>query len=152
MHIIDDRLPSIFIQFLSNFNQVPNSSTVNETSALLSRKWQHITFGCRALDGITRNGLPIRGITEIVGESGSGKSQICLQMSLNVQLPMAMGGLQKSAVYICTEDAFPSKRLLQMTRFYSQKYQRNDWMDNIFIEHIPDSVCNSHLIVIHLDY
>lgn len=106
----------------------------------MATKWRHITFGCSALDKITRNGIPIRGITEIVGESGCGKSQICMQLALNVQLPLSHGGLEKSAVYICTEDAFPSKRLIQMAGFHSKKYQTNGWLDNIFIEHCPDSV------------
>lgn len=92
------------------------------------------------MDNITRNGLPARGITEIVGESGCGKSQICLQLALNVQLPLAQGGLKKSTVYICTEDAFPSKRLVQIAGCYNKEFQKNDWLDNIFVEHVPDSV------------
>lgn len=109
----------------------------------MATKWRHITFGCNALDQITQNGLPIRGITEIVGESGCGKSQICLQLALNVQMPLSDGGLEKEAVYICTEDAFPSKRLVQMVEHRNKTY-RNDrkWLDKIFIEHCPDSVCN----------
>lgn len=113
---------------------------MREYSSILQTKWQHITFGCRALDQVTRNGLPIRGITEIVGESGGGKTQICLQLTLSVQLPLADGGLEKSAVYICTEDAFPSKRLLQMANFYQRQHGNDDWLDNIFIEYCYDSV------------
>lgn len=104
-------------------------------------KWRHITFGCPALDRITRNGLPVRGITEIVGESGCGKSQLCMQLALNVQLPLCDGGLEKGAVYICTEDVFPSKRLVQLVE-QRNKMTQNDhkWLDKIFIEHCPDSV------------
>lgn len=93
------------------------------------------------MDQITQNGLPIRGVTEIVGESGCGKSQICLQLAMNVQLPLSDGGLEKMAVYICTEDAFPSKRLVQMVD-YRNRTSRNDhkWLENIFIEHCPDTV------------
>lgn len=111
-----------------------------ECSSILAIKWRHITFKCAALDKIARNGLPIRGITEIVGESGCGKSQICLQLALNVQLPLALGGLAKSAVYICTEDAFPSKRLVQIASFYRNEFRNDDWLDNIFVEHVQDSV------------
>lgn len=46
---------------------------VFESESILTTKWRHLTFGCSALDQITRNGVPIRGITEIVGESGCKK-------------------------------------------------------------------------------
>lgn len=148
MHNIYDRLDlkqTKLLKMLSPINGllynllVLNRSAL-ECSTILSTKWRHITFRCAELDKITRNGLPIRGLTEIVGESGCGKSQICLQLALNVQLSIACGGLEKSAVYICTEDAFPSKRLLQMAEFYEKEFRSNKWLDNIFIEHVPDSV------------
>lgn len=113
---------------------------VLEYSSIMATKWRHITFRCPALDQITRNGLPIRGVTEIVGESGCGKSQICLQLSLNVQLSLADGGLEKSAVFICTEDSFPSKRLVQLATFYQKQFGCGKWLDNIFVEHCVDSV------------
>lgn len=109
-------------------------------ASTLATKWRHITFGCTALDGITRNGLPIRGITEIVGESGCGKTQICLQLALNVQLSLANGGLEKSVAYICTENAFPSKRLVQMAHFHRKRFGNVNLLDNIFIEYCHDSV------------
>lgn len=123
-----------------------------EYSSILATKWRHITFGCKALDKITRNGLPVRGITEIVGESGCGKSQICLQLTLNVQLPIANGGLGKSTVYICTEDAFPSKRLVQMAYLYTQTFHIDTWLDNIFVEHCPDTVNIFKMHVLHFVY
>lgn len=113
---------------------------VQEYASNLATKWRHITFGCKALNGITRNGLPIRGTTEIVGESGCGKTQICLQLALNVQLSLANGGLEKSVAYICTENAFPSKRLVQMAHFQRQRFGNVNWLDNIFIEYCHDSV------------
>ncbi|XP_031640062.1 DNA repair protein XRCC3 homolog isoform X2 [Contarinia nasturtii] len=129
---------------------VPSATymTALESSSIMAPKWRHLTFGCSALDRITRNGLPIRGITEIVGESGCGKSQICLTLALNVQLSLADGGLNRSAIYICTEDAFPSKRLVQIASFYEKQYHRTNWLDNIFVEYCPESavlmncICN----------
>lgn len=97
-----------------------------------------LKFGCRSLDSIIRNGLS-NGITEIVGDSGVGKSQICLQLSLMVQLPLERGGLEKAAVFICTEDAFPSKRLFQMANVFTKRYGDKHFLDNIFIEHVHDS-------------
>lgn len=111
-----------------------------ECMSILAPCWRHITFGCSALDQITGGGLPIRGLTEISGESGCGKSQICLQLSLSVQLPTSCGGLEKSVVYICTEDAFPLRRLHQLASLYQKRYGIKDWMDKIFIEQLSDVV------------
>lgn len=101
-----------------------------------------LKFGCRSLDCIIRNGLN-SGITEISGESGAGKTQICLQLSLMVQLCVEQGGLDKGAVFICTEDAFPSKRLFQMADVFTKRYGNKSYLDNIFIEHVHDS---EHLV------
>lgn len=96
------------------------------------------------MDSITHNGISTRGITEICGTAGSGKSQICMQLALTVQLAEESGGLGKGAVFICTENAFPSKRLIQMASTFAQRYdsiaEPIDFLDNIFIEHVADSV------------
>lgn len=105
---------------------------------------KRISFGCVALDEICRNGIATRGITEICGVSSSGKSQICMQLALVVQLAEERGGLGKGVVYLCTEDAFPSKRLHQMAQSCSKRFgsigRPVDFLDSIFLEHISDSV------------
>lgn len=106
----------------------------------LTIQWRRISFTCSALDKLTGGGISIRGVTEICGESGCGKSQISLHLALNVQLALSQGGLAKGAVFICTEDAFPSKRLFQLAKFYSKQYDRDDWLNNIFIEHVSTTV------------
>jgi DNA-repair protein XRCC3 len=96
---------------------------------------------CRYLKG----GILSKGITEISGESGSGKSQMCLQLSLNVQLPLEEGGLNGGACYISTEGAFPTKRLKQMLIGLRKKHPnliQNEKMmelftDRIFVESVP---------------
>ncbi|XP_053553374.1 DNA repair protein XRCC3 [Bombina bombina] len=109
---------------------------------------QHVklSLGCRVLDKLLRGGIPLVGITELAGESAAGKTQIALQLCLSVQFPIEYGGLGAGAVYICTEDAFPSKRLHQL--IYCQHKLRTDvpadvmkkirFGDNIFIEHTAD--------------
>lgn len=113
-----------------------NFQTASQYEAQMNR--EQLKFGCRSLDGMMRNGLNT-GITEISGESGVGKSQICLQLSLMVQLPVERGGLGKAAVFICTEDAFPSKRLFQLANVFTKRYGESNYLDNIFIEHMHDS-------------
>ncbi|KAJ3633896.1 hypothetical protein MTP99_010814 [Tenebrio molitor] len=102
---------------------------------------QYISTGCPALNAIMRGGIPRNGITEIVGSSGVGKTQMCLQLSLMTQLPLSLGGLGKSVIYICTEDIFPVKRLSELAQIFSLKYKNHvkiDFEDNIFLEHIAD--------------
>lgn len=113
-----------------------NFQTASQLEVQMNR--EQLTFGCRSLDRIMRNGLNT-GITEISGESGVGKSQICLQLSLMVQLPVGRGGLGKAAVFICTEDAFPSKRLFQLADVFTKRNGESNYLDNIFIEHMHDS-------------
>nr|XP_055041646.1 DNA repair protein XRCC3 isoform X1 [Misgurnus anguillicaudatus] len=105
-----------------------------------------LSFACPVLDGLMRGGLPLRGITELAGESAAGKTQFCLQLCLSVQYPLENGGLNSGAVYICTEDSFPIKRLRQLIS--QQPRLRPDlpsslihsirFSDNIYIEHVAD--------------
>ncbi|NXO28919.1 XRCC3 protein, partial [Cisticola juncidis] len=75
---------------------------------------QKLSLGCPVLDNLLKGGIPLVGITELAGESSAGKTQISLQLCLCVQYPYKYGGLESGAVYICTEDVFPSKRLQQL--------------------------------------
>lgn len=109
-----------------------------------------------------RGGLPLRGITELAGESAAGKTQFCLQLCLSVQYPQEHGGLNSGAVYICTEDSFPIKRLRQLIT--QQPRLRPDlppalihslrFSDNIYIEHAADlealQVCVSQRVPVLL--
>lgn len=100
---------------------------------------------CPLIDEILGGGLPCRGITELSGESAAGKTQICLQYSITVQYPPEYGGLGRSAVYICTEDKFPSSRLQQLLLSFPRdeaakssvgNYQ---FSDNIYVDHIANT-------------
>nr|XP_020480295.1 DNA repair protein XRCC3 [Monopterus albus] len=105
-----------------------------------------LSVGCPLLDKLLRGGLPVGGITELSGESGSGKTQLALQLCLCAQYPTQYGGLNSGAVYICTEDSFPIRRLQQLIR--EQPCLRSDvppslisslqFSDHIYIEHAAD--------------
>ncbi|NXJ04337.1 XRCC3 protein, partial [Odontophorus gujanensis] len=107
---------------------------------------QRLSLGCSVLDDLLKGGIPLVGITELAGESSAGKTQIGLQLCLCVQYPYRYGGLESGAVYICTEDAFPSKRLQQLI---AQQHklradvppeiiQKIRFGNNIFVEHAAD--------------
>ncbi|KAM4712822.1 DNA repair protein XRCC3 [Anableps anableps] len=102
--------------------------------------------GCPVLDQLLRGGLPVGGVTELAGESGAGKTQLGLQLCLSVQYPAEHGGLSAGALYICTEDPFPIKRLQQLIS--EQSVLRSDvppslisrlqFSDHVYIEHTAD--------------
>ncbi|XP_053522043.1 DNA repair protein XRCC3 [Artibeus jamaicensis] len=104
---------------------------------------QRLSLGCPVLDRLLGGGLPLDGITELAGRSSAGKTQLALQLCLAVQFPRQYGGLEAGAVYICTEDTFPNKRLQQLITL--QPRLRTDapgdlvdklpFGDRIFIEH-----------------
>jgi len=75
-----------------------------------------ITTGSQALDGLLGGGIETRTMTEFFGEFGSGKTQICHQLSVNVQLPYEKGGLNGKAVYIDTEGTFRWERIENMAK------------------------------------
>uniref|UniRef100_A0A1I8P5I6 RecA family profile 1 domain-containing protein n=1 Tax=Stomoxys calcitrans TaxID=35570 RepID=A0A1I8P5I6_STOCA len=104
-------------------------------------KWSRLSFGCEALDECTRGGVVTRGITEFCGASGTGKTQLLLQLSLMAQLPTDIGGLRASVAYICTEHAFPSNRLHELSKVFMNKYPKHDinYLANVHVEHIHHS-------------
>nr|XP_046229553.1 DNA repair protein XRCC3 [Scatophagus argus] len=105
-----------------------------------------LSVGCPVLDELLRGGLPVGGVTELSGESGAGKTQLALQLCLSVQYPAQHGGLSSGAVYICTEDSFPIKRLQQLIRHQSclrsdvppSLISRLQFSDHVYIEHAAD--------------
>ncbi len=75
-----------------------------------------ITTGSKRLDELLGGGVETKTITEFFGEFGSGKTNICHQLSVNVQLPKEKGGLEGKALYIDTEGTFRWERIEAMAR------------------------------------
>ncbi|MEM0296964.1 MAG: DNA repair and recombination protein RadA [Zestosphaera sp.] len=75
-----------------------------------------ITTGSRSLDSLLGGGVETKSITELFGEYGTGKTNICHQLSINVQLPEDRGGLSGKALYIDTEGTFRWERVESMAR------------------------------------
>ncbi|XP_020283519.1 DNA repair protein XRCC3-like [Pseudomyrmex gracilis] len=105
------------------------------TSAAAVRE-KFLTTGCSKLDAKLRGGIPCRGITQIYGAAGTGKTQLALQLCLTVQLPVTTGGFGAGAIYICTETAFPSKRLQQLLQSSEIAKSHPVNGDVIFVNHV----------------
>ncbi len=74
-----------------------------------------LTTGVKSLDRLL-GGIEGGVITEFAGEYGSGKTQLCHQLSVTVQLPERMGGLERSAIYVDTEGTFSTERIKAMAK------------------------------------
>ncbi|NXY82902.1 XRCC3 protein, partial [Alcedo cyanopectus] len=112
----------------------------------LTSQHQKLSLGCPVLNALLKGGIPLEGITEVAGESSAGKTQLSLQLCLCVQYPHRYGGLESGAVYICTEDVFPSKRLQQLidqqhklrADVPREIIQKIKFGNSIFVEHAAD--------------
>ncbi|KAK5873236.1 hypothetical protein PBY51_018298 [Eleginops maclovinus] len=66
---------------------------------------------CSQLDAALGGGLPVGKTTEICGAPGVGKTQLCLQLAVDVQVPVCFGGLGGQAVFVDTEGSFLLQRV-----------------------------------------
>ncbi|XP_073752045.1 DNA repair protein XRCC3 isoform X2 [Callorhinus ursinus] len=147
------RLPSLDVQHLlrtaSSHLQgtcVCTALHLHQQKQRFPAQHQRLSLGCPVLDGLLRGGLPLDGLTELAGPSSAGKTQLALQLCLTVQFPRQHGGLEAGAVYICTEDVFPSVRLQQLmaqqrrlrTDVPGDVVERIKFGNQIFIEHVAD--------------
>ncbi|KAM6461314.1 DNA repair protein XRCC3 isoform 3-T4 [Liasis olivaceus] len=132
-------------------NSVLTALQLFQNKAHNTSRGQKLSLGCPVLDGLLRGGIPLMGITEIAGESSAGKTQLGLQLCLSVQYPYKYGGLESGAVYICTEDVFPNKRLQQLIEQLpklrsdvpSEVMQKIKFGNGIFVEHAADLVTDA---------
>lgn len=72
-----------------------------------------ITF-CSALDSALGGGIPVGTTTEVCGAPGVGKTQLCLQLAVDVQIPVCFGGQGGQALYVDTEGSFLVQRVADM--------------------------------------
>ncbi|KAI0303391.1 P-loop containing nucleoside triphosphate hydrolase protein, partial [Multifurca ochricompacta] len=73
-----------------------------------------VTTGDTLLDQMLGGGIRVGMIWELAGEGASGKTQLALQLSLLVQLPVTQGGLNGSACYLTTSTSLPTPRLIEL--------------------------------------
>ena len=109
-----------------------------------------ITTGDATLDEMLGGGIRVGMVWEFVGEgqvvalhasptlglillffSGAGKTQLALQLSLLVQLPVDQGGLNGSACYLTTSASLPTTRLIQLLHEHPLLAGSRCTLDNI---------------------
>ncbi len=80
------------------------------------KKLGRVTTNSKALDELLGGGVETQAITEFSGEFGTGKTQLGHQIAVDVQLPVAQGGLSGEVVYIDTESTFRPERIVDMAK------------------------------------
>jgi len=73
-----------------------------------------LTTGSKKVDELIGGGIQTRNVTELWGSNSAGKTQMCLQLSVNCQLPKDKGGLEGACIYIDSESNFIPQRVMQM--------------------------------------
>ncbi|KAL0246855.1 hypothetical protein GEMRC1_008061 [Eukaryota sp. GEM-RC1] len=66
------------------------------------------------LDDLLGGGIPLGCVTEICGCSCAGKTQLALQLTADVFIPLSLGGTGGKALYIDTQGDFSTTRLSDM--------------------------------------
>ncbi|XP_048840345.1 DNA repair protein RAD51 homolog 3 isoform X2 [Brienomyrus brachyistius] len=74
-----------------------------------------VTF-CSALDSVLGGGMPVGKTSEVCGAPGVGKTQLCIQLAVDVQIPVCFGGLGGQAVYVDTEGSFMVQRVVDVAK------------------------------------
>jgi len=96
----------------ADVGQFESGTTLLERRKRLGR----ITTNSKALDELLGGGVETQAITEFSGEFGTGKTQIAHQVAVDVQTPVAQGGLAGEVVYIDTESTFRPERIVDMAK------------------------------------
>ncbi|CAO3650309.1 unnamed protein product [Cunninghamella blakesleeana] len=85
---------------------------------LLEEQIHGISISCQRMNMLlgTNKKVPKCSITEISGETGTGKTTLCIDLALNVQLPIDKGGMDGQCIYIDTEGSLSKDRLVEISQ------------------------------------
>ncbi|XP_011501257.1 PREDICTED: DNA repair protein RAD51 homolog 3-like [Ceratosolen solmsi marchali] len=113
--------------FNINKSEIEKQLRVPEVLAL--DVWQNsvqresISICCPDLEAILGNGFQCGVITELSGSTFSGKTQICIQLSIAVQLSKSYGGLDGRCIYIDTRNGINILRFKDIIQGYNIYYK-----------------------------
>ncbi len=138
----------IILEAISLMDQKPITA-----SDLLNKEKgkKRISTGSKQLDELLGGGIYTGEITEISGEFATGKTQICFQLSVNVQLTIEKGGLEGNVYYIDTEGTFSSTRIAQIAK--NNGLEPKDFLKNIAVtrtynsDHLMFLILNAEKII-----
>ncbi|KAJ7789405.1 P-loop containing nucleoside triphosphate hydrolase protein [Mycena olivaceomarginata] len=117
----------------SIFNTVcqNNSPQIRSLADVEDDQEQVCSTGDGYLDAALGGGLRTGMVWEVCGQSAAGKTQMALQLSLFVQVPVSLGGLSGSACYITISSKLPTGRILQIVDTHPQLSPELCGLENI---------------------
>jgi len=124
---------------LADVGKFETGSTLLEKRSKIGR----ITSGSKSFDELLGGGFETQSITELFGEFGSAKTQIAHQLCVTVQLPIDLGGLNKQAFFIDTENTFRPERILQIAE--ALDLDQDNVLQNI---HVARAYNSSHQMLL----
>lgn len=105
---------------------------------------------CRSLDQLLGGeGVSLGEVLEISGSPGVGKTQLLMQLAVSCTLPVVMGGLGGSCLYVDTEGSFVPERFYQIVAAAVALVSSASTRESLSSDNIPKSAeftsssCNS---------
>uniref|UniRef100_A0A673WJE3 DNA repair protein RAD51 homolog 3 n=1 Tax=Salmo trutta TaxID=8032 RepID=A0A673WJE3_SALTR len=106
---------------------------------------------CSALNTALGGGRPAGKSTEVCEAPGVGKAQLCIQLVVDVQIPMCFGGLGGKALYIDTEGSFLVQRTVDLSQAAVEHYgllaedaQQQEALKELTVETIFSTLVRYH--------
>ncbi|KLO07392.1 P-loop containing nucleoside triphosphate hydrolase protein [Schizopora paradoxa] len=106
--------------------------------------------GDNRLDDLLGGGIRTGMVWELAGESSCGKSQLCMQLSLFVQLEPNLGGISGAACYITVGARLPTNRLAQMQNYHQKLLPSLCGLNDVHTQSAPTFEILMHILTVNL--
>ncbi|KAI8913534.1 P-loop containing nucleoside triphosphate hydrolase protein, partial [Gorgonomyces haynaldii] len=110
---------------------------------------KYLTTGCPRIDNFFGGGLPTRMITEVYGQSSTGKTSFSLQLLMQSQLSLGLGGLEGSSLYVSTKSRYCVTRMEQLLEHFLQQHphmEKDRVLENIHVWEVRDMETQQHIL------
>lgn len=114
---------------------------VKASEHLTQKPLSQLTTGVKSIDLLLNGGLRPRALYELCGQPGTGKTQLCLQLSITVQLSANKGGVGGRCYFMDTEGTFSPSRVKAMAERFGLDPEHA--LNNIYV---MDVINTDHLL------
>jgi len=104
---------------------------VKASDYIAKKPMPQMTTGVKSIDNLLNGGLRPKAIYELCGQPGTGKTQLCLQLSVTVQLSANKGGLDGKCYFMDAEGTFSPSRIRAIAERFG--LDPNEALNNIYV-------------------